>query len=121
MYSVQILILQFILFVFQRIPEQMAMAIGKSMGLFWFYVVRYRRNLVFLNLERAYGHEKTKRDLYRIARENFIHYGLNLVEFLRLPSFTDQDFKRVINIRDTRSIDRALLKGKGVKIGRAHV
>lgn len=114
MYFIQVLVLQFILSVFQRIPEQMAMAIGKSMGLFWFYVVRYRRSLVLLNLERAYGHEKTKRELYLIARENFIHYGLNLVEFLRLPSFTDQDFKRTINIRDTRSIDRALKKGKGV-------
>lgn len=120
MYSIQVWALKLILLVFQCIPEKMAMAIGKGMGLFWFHIVRYRRNLAFQNLELAYGNEKNKRELYRIARENFIHYGLNLIEFLRLPSFTDSDFKRTINIRNTRSIDRALKKGKGVILVLGH-
>lgn len=114
MYWIHVFFLRSILFVFQSIPEQLAMTIGKSLGLFWFHVVRYRRNLVFNNLELALGREKTNQELYCIARDNFIHYGLNLVEFLRLPSFSDHDFQRTINIRNTRSIEQALKKGKGV-------
>ena len=112
MHHIQVFLLNVFLQVFQYIPEKSAMALGKGLGLVWFYLIRYRRRLVLRNLELALGQEKNERERYHIARDNFIHYGLNLVEFFRLPFFKDEDFKRTVTILDTTSFDRALLKKK---------
>lgn len=114
MYKLQIAFIKLILVFFQKLPEKTALNAGRNLGLFWFHIIRYRRNLVFDNLKKAYRDEKNEEEIYQIARKNFIHYGINLIEFLRLPKLQPEDFSQKINILDTKSIETALKKRKGV-------
>jgi KDO2-lipid IV(A) lauroyltransferase len=112
----QLLFIKLLLRFFQFLPENMSLVLGKGLGLLWFHVVRYRRKLVIDSLTRAFRDEKSASEILRIARENFIHYGISLVEFLRLPAMSAQDITDRIIIAGGENIAPALAKGKGLII-----
>ncbi|MBU0991475.1 MAG: lysophospholipid acyltransferase family protein [Proteobacteria bacterium] len=114
MKHIQVILIRAVLYIFQRIPENTALSFGKKLGLFWFHVIRYRRSLVIDNLRKAFSQEKSEAEILRLARDNFIHYGIYLVEFLRLPGLDRDDLEKRIKILDTSHIEKALLKGKGL-------
>ena len=114
MARLQILLIRMVLFVFRILPEKTAMCLGKWIGLSWFHVIRYRRRLVMTNLRLAFSNEKTEDEIREMARKNFIHYGLYLAEFLRLPGMSEKDLEEKIRIMDVSHIKTALLKGKGL-------
>jgi KDO2-lipid IV(A) lauroyltransferase len=111
--TLQILTIRLVLYLFQILPEGLTLALGRWFGLFWFHVVPYRRRLVMENLRKAFSRKKTDAEIRALARENFIHYGLYLAEFLRLPGMSQTDLLKKIKIQETRHIHAALAKGKG--------
>jgi Kdo2-lipid IVA lauroyltransferase/acyltransferase len=114
LYKFQILLIKIILFFFRILPEEFSYAFGKALGLTWFYIIRYRRNLVIDNLKKAYRNEKTNKEIYNIAKENFIHYGISFIEFLRFPLLRKEDLKKKLVTSGDELIDRALKKKKGL-------
>lgn len=112
--KLQIFLIRLVLYLFQKLPEGVALTLGKWLGLFWFHVVPYRRRLVIDNLKKAYQGEKNGLEIRALARKNFIHYGLYLAEFLRLPGMSHTELLDKIAIQETRHIHTALSKGKGV-------
>ena len=116
MARLQVLLIRMVLFLFRILPESTAMGLGKYIGLFWFHVIRYRRALVMANLRLAFSNEKTEEEITHIARKNFIHYGLYVAEFLRLPNLSEEAIEQKIRILDLSAIETALAKGKGLLI-----
>lgn len=114
MQKVLMLFIKPVLFFFQVIPERVSIALGKGLGLFMYYVVRYRRALVLDNLQQAFKGEKSRDEIHAIARKNFIHYGLYLVEFLRIPLLKKETLHSKIAIKGKENVDNALKLGKGV-------
>ena len=114
MARLQIFLIRMVLLVFRILPENTAMCLGRWIGLLWFHVIRYRRRLVMTNLRLAFSHEKTEDQIRETARKNFIHYGLYLAEFLRLPGMSEKALEEKIRILDVSHIQTALSKGKGV-------
>ena len=67
-----------------RLSPVWAVTIGKALGLFGYYVVRYRRRIVEAQMSRALGLSPDDAELGRLMRSNFEHYGQLAVEFLRI-------------------------------------
>ena len=114
MNTIQILLIRIILLIFKLLPERLCILLGIGIGLFWFHIVRYRRNLVFDNLRKAYKDEKTEKELYEIAKKNFIHYGISFAEFLRIPTMSKNDIHKKISYNGLEKIEKAKKKNKGI-------
>lgn len=120
MVKIDFVILRFTLFAFKFIPMAICYAIGKIIGLLWFYLIRYRRDIVFDNLTRAFQGEKNKQEIYKIARQNFIHYGTNLIEFLKLPHTSDDNLKKHLVPGGIEHFHAALQQKKGLIVILGH-
>lgn len=113
-------ILRSILFTFKFIPIKICYGIGKFLGLLWFYVIRYRKDLVLDNLHQAFQKEKNRKELCIIARKNFIHYGINFIEFLKLPYTSDEKLKKNLVPGGLEHFHAALKNGKGLIVILGH-
>lgn len=109
-----ILLLKLVMWFFQILPERAAFGLGRFIGVFWFHVTRFRRGLVMDNLTQAFKDEKTPREIRRIARDNFVHYGLMFAEWNRIPILPDEYFRKRIVFSGKERMDEALKRGKGV-------
>lgn len=94
-------------------PYRVQVAMGTALGWVWFYVLRFRREGVLENLRLALGNEKSEAEIQEIARKNFRHYGLTILEILRSLSWKKADYRREIPCEGIENIQAALAKGKG--------
>lgn len=108
----QIRFIQLLLFLFHILPKPIADGIGTFLGLFWFYIVRYRVNLVIDNLYRAFP-EKSEKEIRDIARKNFIHYGVSICEFLKVPYAKAENLQKSFVFHNPDRIKDAKAKGRG--------
>ena len=102
-------------------PRFFRVWLGAFIGLVWFHVLRFRRNLVIENLQLAFGQEKSAREIQQIAKANFRHYGLTLVEIFQSICWKPQDYVRNIELRGAEHLWKALAKGKGAYTLNSHM
>ncbi len=67
------------------LPESSGLWFGRWLGRAAYYLDREHRRVALQNLDLAFGQEKTKEELRRIAKGTFQHLGMTAVEFLRIP------------------------------------
>jgi len=94
--------------IFQFLPRKFALALGRSLGLFIYYVYPHRKSIAMKNLEIAFpAYDKKKKML--LLKSCYRHYGMVLVDFFRLPKVKRKKDKIIVNI-PSKSIE--LMKGK---------
>ena len=120
MERLQILIVKAALFLAASIPEKTFLNLGKLLGLFWFHGIRFRRGLVMHNLRMAYRGEKTECELLAIARDNFVHYGVGMAEFLRFPLLGREALEEKIVLHGFEHLQAAIDRGRGVVVIMGH-
>ncbi len=85
------------------------------------WVFQRRRRALMLDLMRqALGKASSEQDLLRLRRDNYLHMGRTLVEFLRLPSLDPEQVSRIVHLEGEEHLRQAAAKGKGVIILTAH-
>ncbi len=94
-------------------PRKLIIALGATIGWVWFYVFQFRRSQVLENLRLAFGEEKSESELQEIARKNFRHYGLVIVEVLQSLSWKKSKYQREISCDGIEHLQAALAKGQG--------
>ena len=104
-----------------KLPSRAAHAFGKGLGLLGFHVVRFRRRHVEMNIATAFGLDRRDPRVRSIARANFIHYGLLVVEILRLPRIIAGDLDGEVTFRGLEHLDAARAAGRGVLVLTAHL
>lgn len=97
-----------------RLPHRFRVALGASLGAIWFHLLRFRRGVVLENLRTAFGREKSEAEIREIARLNFRHYGLTLIEIAQSISWTQEDYRREVPAHGIENLRQALAKGRGV-------
>ncbi len=81
-------------------------------GLAW--ILGVRRQIVFNNLNRAFGKEKDSYKIKAIAREVYRNIAKNGCELLRVSKFTQQGINKMFTIQGREYLDTALARGKGI-------
>ncbi len=113
MQKLSVFFLRLVMWLFQVLPERVAMGLGKGVGLLWFHVFPYRRRLAIDNLTQVFKNEKSRREIRRITRDNFVHYGHMFAEWNRIPILTQEYLQTRILFSGKQNLDNALARGKG--------
>ncbi len=102
------------------LPARVALASGRLLGTLAYAALRRHRELAVANLRQAlpqYGDAEAR----RIIRDNFRHYGLCLVEFVRLKQFAAGGHLLAIPFTVEQHLRDAYAAGKGLIILTAHL
>ena len=115
------LILRIPSYCLRLLPVAMRLALGRGLGRVWFHLIRFRRSVVLANLRIALGSELGEKELLRIARTNFEHYGVTIVECLVAMGWRPEDFARAAPVEGASHLHDALRLGKGAIILSGHL
>lgn len=109
------------------IPFPVRDAMARALALLWFYVVRFRRRIILLNLsvvfprlpEEAMGAFQVRCE--RLAIENLRHVVHSFLEILERFQWTQRVFEERIEVEGNEHIQRALAGGRGFLFLTAHL
>jgi lipopolysaccharide heptosyltransferase II len=103
------------------LPLRLLFALGNGAGfLTWLLLWKYRR-LAMRNLEIAFGGEKSKGEMRRIARRNFQRGSANVLCSVKMGSMAPEKMARHLEIENLDSVHRELREGRAVVVLLSHV
>jgi len=102
-------------------PDRLAMAFGRFLGWFWFWIVPVRRSVADQNLQSAYGGELSRSERRRILRRSCDIQAIGAVELLRAVQYTREQSLSFVHQTGMEHIDRALEQGKGCIVVASHI
>ncbi|NBT58458.1 hypothetical protein EBT16_06715, partial [bacterium] len=80
-------------FLLNAAPHRVKLFCGTLLGALFFHAFRFRRKVVLSNLELAFGKEKQPSELRKVARQNYNHYALVILEWIESFLWTADDFR----------------------------
>ncbi|MCA9392594.1 MAG: mitochondrial fission ELM1 family protein [Candidatus Omnitrophica bacterium] len=99
--------------ILRRLPVNAALAFGRGVGWFMFYVDRRHKELAFANVTKALGHEKSPREIRAIVKKLYKNIGMNIVELFRLKDMTQELYDKYVDCEGPPHIDQAVKEGRG--------
>ena len=112
-------ILVFFCYLLSPLPLRVHYIISYIIYVLMFYVIRYRRRVVWKNLTSAFP-EKKEEELRRIER-GFYHFFCDyLVETVKLMTISQEDMKRRIIFRGTELVDEIIESGQSITLYVGH-
>lgn len=95
------------------LPDRLTRAMGDALGLMWFHLVRFRREVVLENLRASLGPEIDERRLGDIASRNFRHYGRTFFEVMRSIAWKPEEFRRRVDLVGMEHVEPYRVRGQG--------
>ncbi len=106
-------VLKAVIFLVNILPLRMMYGLANGLaGLAW--ILGVRRQIVFNNLNRAFGGEKDPHEIRAIARETYRNIAKSICELLRVSKFLQAEIDKIFTIQGRKYLDAALARGKGV-------
>jgi len=96
------------------LPINIALTIGKFIGVVAYYFDTKHRSQVYANLKMAFSAKKSPDEIKDITKSLFKNYGQNIIELLRLPLLNSSNFEETTSIEGKEHVDEAIKAGKGV-------
>ena len=117
------LLLTFSLPIFRRLPPKAMALLADTLGKMVFLFFKKYRERVISNLSVAFGREKGRDEIQRLAKEIFFHFTLTPLEMVYLIAhfFPLERLFLKIKIKGKEHLDEALAKRKGVIALGAHL
>jgi KDO2-lipid IV(A) lauroyltransferase len=100
-------------FLINLLPENVALWVGRQMGNAAYYLDWDHRNVAFQNLRIAFGQEKSEEERRSIAKRNFQHMGMMVIEFFRILRMDTETYKRKVSVEGLEEALKLLEKKKG--------
>lgn len=107
------------LFLISVFPFWIKYRISDALYILGYYIVGYRKKVVFQNLEKSFP-EKDKKELKNIAKKFYRHLCDTFFESLSLLTLSDKNAKRRFQLIDTELIDDILKENKSFIVASSH-
>ncbi|MBI5124473.1 MAG: hypothetical protein HZA72_03550, partial [Candidatus Omnitrophica bacterium] len=107
-------------FLIYLVPARIGIAIGGFLGRCAFFLLPKYRKIAIDNLSLAFGDEKSRQEIYRIAAGVFENLGKNACELVNFPKINEKNINSLLKIEGIDIVDRSFAKGKGTIILASH-
>lgn len=101
-------------------PMFVAQALGHGIGLLFYKISKRHRKVALLNLDQAFGDQKSEGEKRLIARNCFLHFGRAALETLRASNLNERNFLKYVELENVGQFYKGLEAGKGVILCSAH-
>lgn len=103
------------------LPYGLVTRFGATLGEGVYWLLPFRRDLVFENLRLAYAGSLDEAALIRLARANYRHYGRILLDTLVSLGWSRENYRRHVRIEGAEAFRAALEKHKGAFLVTFHL
>lgn len=107
-------------FLIYLVPARIGPAIGLCLGRCAFFLLPKYRKMAIDNLTLAFGSEKSRQEINRIAVRVFENLGRNACELINFPKINEKNIGSLLKIEGLDIVDRSFAKGKGTIILGSH-
>lgn len=104
-----------------RLPRSMLYRVAHAITMVNYYVNRQQREAVHANLRVILGPTASKKRIRFEAKWTFRHFSKYIAEFFGYERFGEVFLDTHVHVVDSRHIDAALARGKGVALATAHL
>lgn len=111
--SILLFILRVFSFFVRQLPFKAALGVGRCFGMFAYFISKKYREQVYSNLKQAFASEKRPSEIRVITKKFFCSFGENIVDFMRMPLSTKENFENLIAVEGIPDVKKALEGGKG--------
>ena len=110
----------FFMTIFRILPRRAGIAFARVLAVILYYLLKKHRNNTNRHLTMAFGDEKTKPEIARIARGMFCHLATAGVDAIRIPIFIKEGMDCYIKAENMHYFEDAFKKGRGMLLLTAH-
>ena len=103
-----------------RFLPRRAVALGRPIGMLFYYFAGRNRANGRLNVDRVYGATKTAAEKEAIVRRSYQAVGMAMLEMAMAYHWSADDFRKAVELDGTANWKRATEQGKGVIVVSAH-
>ena len=82
---------------FCLIPRSISIFLGKLIGYFPYYLIPLRKKVAMKNLKISFPN-KSKNELNQILKKCYIHFGVIISDFLRLPLLNEKTIDGILTL-----------------------
>ncbi len=102
------------------LPLRWVQAAGDVLGALLVRALSKRRRLAMANLRAVFGDDYDERELAVIVRRCVQNMTKTMLELLKLPAMSDEQFERFAPVRGAENLAAAVAQGHGVIVVTAH-
>ena len=106
--------------VLRVVPWRLAGAWGAALGGLGYHLTARYRAVADANLRHAYGDALSERERQALIRRVFQSFGRSLMEFLKAPSMSTAQIKKIVRADSYATVEGVLARGKGMILLAAH-
>lgn len=103
------------------VSRETAIQAFQTLSLLGFYLVRSERRKTIHHLTMVYGAEKSRQEIFQMAKTVFFNLGRNMADAFRIPLYHADNIDQIVAAKGLEHLDRALAKGNGVLALTGHV
>ncbi len=108
-------------FLANRLPRRIVLGMGVGFGSLVRCLVPRHRRIAMENLRQAFKGEKDERELKRILRSVYRHWGRTGMETVRLKRVTKCGLDAPVSVEGLEHLEKACRGGRGVVLALAHI
>ncbi len=119
MYLISYILLYPVIILLSRLPFWVIYRISDVLYFFTYYIIRYRKKIVFSNLKLVFP-DKSKQELTTIAKAFYLHFGDMLMESVKAFSMSNEDMLKRYHYKNPEIFQELFNKKKGVALMGSH-
>ena len=83
--------------IYCALPRPLSLALGRMTGRFLYYFIPLRKKVALINLRIAFP-EKSNHEIKCILKKCYLHFGMLIADFLRLPTLNKKNINNLIEL-----------------------
>ena len=114
-------VVRFFVTIGRFLPTWLGYFLGRGIGSLAFHLAGRDRKKALRNLESAYGSELSKKEIRKIAKGCFRHFGITLFEVMKIPGLSAARMSKMVTFKGMEQIKEAIESGRGVIVATGHI
>ena len=86
-------------FFFNILPRKISLLLGRLLGMIIYHIFPIRKNVAFKNIKDNFPEFSYEQSIV-ILKQTYIHFGMILVDFLRIKKLTKKNIKKTVNMNE---------------------
>jgi len=117
---IEFIFFKIIQILFYPLPRRLHLKAGEITGLIAFNLLKSKRRIAMENLKLAFGKELNEKQIEKIAKKCFLHFGIIIFDLLWLMKNGEEEIRKITKIKGIEILKKAKESKKGGLILSAH-
>jgi len=117
---IEFIFFKIIQILFYPLPRRFHLKAGKMTGFIAFNLLKSKRRIAMENLKLAFGKELDEKQIEKIAKKCFLHFGIIIFDLFWLMKNGEEEIRKITKIKGIEILKKAKESKKGGLILSAH-